>query len=144
MGYLFLVCRYSRKRTPVGGPFIREHRGSGPEKQKPKHNPCWPVGRDWKKPLPGAREKSGTCLQCVCQRFTQSSESQMVFQLDPWFLLGGIDHHKHWSQNMCYTHNWPQQTSIVCNWWPFHGLQFWVTIGFCCFGSPGATYLKIS
>ncbi len=63
----------------------------------------------WPWPLPGAREKSGTCLQCVWQRFIRSVETQMVFQLDLWFLLGGIAHHKHWPQNMCYTHSWPQQ-----------------------------------
>ncbi len=30
------------------GPFVRECRGSGPEKQKPKYNPSRPVGRNWK------------------------------------------------------------------------------------------------
>ncbi len=48
-------------------------------------------------------------LQCVWQRFTRSVETQTVFQLDPWFLLGGITHHKRWLQNMCHTHSWPQQ-----------------------------------
>ena len=33
--------------------------------------------------LPGEREKSGTCLQCVWQRSTRSIETQMVFQCDP-------------------------------------------------------------
>ncbi len=35
----------------MGGPFIRERRGSGPEKQQSKHNPCRPVGRNWRKPI---------------------------------------------------------------------------------------------
>ncbi len=43
---------------------------------------------------PLAREKSGTCLQCVWQRSTRSTETLMVFQCDPWILLGGITHHK--------------------------------------------------
>ncbi len=38
-----LTTRDSRKRTPMGGPFVRERRGTGPEKQQPKHNPCRPV-----------------------------------------------------------------------------------------------------
>ncbi len=41
------MTRDPRKRTPMGGPFMREHRGSGPEKQQPKHNPCRPVGRNF-------------------------------------------------------------------------------------------------
>ncbi len=35
-----LTNRDSRKWTPMGGPSLRERRGSGPEKQQPKHNPC--------------------------------------------------------------------------------------------------------
>ncbi len=35
----------------MGGPFARERRGSGPEKLQPKHNPCRPVGRNWKEPI---------------------------------------------------------------------------------------------
>ncbi len=35
----------------MGGPFMMERRGSGPEKQQPKHNPCRPVGRNWKEPI---------------------------------------------------------------------------------------------
>ncbi len=35
----------------VPGPFVRERRGSGPAKQMPKHNPCRPVGRNWKAPI---------------------------------------------------------------------------------------------
>ncbi len=46
-----LMSRDYRKGTPMGGPVIRERRGSGPEKQKPKHNSCWPVGRNWRKPI---------------------------------------------------------------------------------------------
>ncbi len=46
-----LTARDSRKRTRMGGPFMRERRGSGPEKQQPKHNPCRPVGRNWKEPI---------------------------------------------------------------------------------------------
>ncbi len=46
-----LMTRDSRSRPPKGGPIIRECRGSGPEKQKPKHNPCWPRGRNWRKPI---------------------------------------------------------------------------------------------
>ncbi len=46
-----LRTRDSRKRTPMGGPFMREHRASGSEKQQPKHNPCRPVGRNWKEPI---------------------------------------------------------------------------------------------
>ncbi len=72
----------------------------------PVIGPIWPCD-------PGhfreGREISGTCLQCVWQRLTRSVETQMVFQLDLWLLLGGIAHHKHWPQNMCYTHSWPQQ-----------------------------------
>ncbi len=45
------MTRDSRKRTPMGGPFMRERRGSGPEKQQPKDNPCRPVGRNWKSKL---------------------------------------------------------------------------------------------
>ncbi len=43
-----LTTRDSPKRTPKSGPFVRERRGSGHAKQKPKHNPCRPVGRNWK------------------------------------------------------------------------------------------------
>ena len=46
-----LMTRDSRKRTPIGGPFIRERRESGPEKQQPNHNPCWPEGRNQRKPI---------------------------------------------------------------------------------------------
>ena len=45
-----LTTRDSRKRTPVDGPFMKERRGRGPEKQQPKHNLCRPVGRNWKGP----------------------------------------------------------------------------------------------
>ncbi len=38
----------SPKRTLKSGPFVRERRRRGPAKQKPKHNPCRPVGRNWK------------------------------------------------------------------------------------------------
>ncbi len=41
-----LTTSDSRKWTPIGGPFARERRGSRPEKQQPKHNPCRPVGRN--------------------------------------------------------------------------------------------------
>ncbi len=47
-----LTTMDSRKWTPMGGPFMRERRGSGPEKQQPKHNPCRPVGRNWKNQAP--------------------------------------------------------------------------------------------
>ncbi len=43
-----LKTRDSPKRTLKSGPFVRERRGSGPAKQKPKHNPCRPVVRNWK------------------------------------------------------------------------------------------------
>ncbi len=46
-----LTTRDSQKRTPMRGPFMRECRGSGPEKQQPKYNPCRPVGRNWKEPI---------------------------------------------------------------------------------------------
>ncbi len=55
--------------TPRNGPlrldhYDRERRGSGPAKQKPKHNPCRPVGRNWKVPImttwPSWREITGT------------------------------------------------------------------------------------
>ena len=46
-----LTTRDSPKRTLKSGPFVRECRGSGPEKQQPKHNPCRPVGRNWKEPI---------------------------------------------------------------------------------------------
>ncbi len=46
-----LTTMDSRKRTPMGGPFVRERRGSVPEKQQPKHNPCKPIGRNWKEPI---------------------------------------------------------------------------------------------
>ncbi len=46
-----LMTRDSWKRTPMGGLFMRERRGSGPEKQPPKHNPCIPVGRNWIGPI---------------------------------------------------------------------------------------------
>ncbi len=39
-----LKTRDSPKRTMKSGPFVMERRGSGPAKQKPKHNPCRPVG----------------------------------------------------------------------------------------------------
>ncbi len=126
-----LMTRDSRKWTPMCGPFIRERRKSGPEKQQPKHNPCWPVSFNakvdlvdlcnnacdwsnltkWPWPLPGAREKSGTCLQCVWQRPIRSVETQTVFQLDPWFVLGGIAHHKHWPQKHV---SYPQLTATSC------------------------------
>ncbi len=43
-----LTTRDSPKWTLESGPCSRERRGSGPAKQKPKHNPCTPVGRNWK------------------------------------------------------------------------------------------------
>ncbi len=39
-----LTTRNSPKRTLKSGPFVRERRGSEPEKQQPKHNPCGPLG----------------------------------------------------------------------------------------------------
>ena len=45
-----LTTRNSPKRTLKSGPFVRVRRGSGPEKQQPKHNPCRTVGRNWKEP----------------------------------------------------------------------------------------------
>ncbi len=39
-----LKTRDSTKRTLKSGPFVRERRGSGPAKQKPKHNPCGNTG----------------------------------------------------------------------------------------------------
>ncbi len=39
-----LTIRDSPKWTLESGPCSRERRGSGPEKQDPKHNPCIPVG----------------------------------------------------------------------------------------------------
>ncbi len=122
-----LTTRDTRKRTPMGGPFVRERRGSGPEKQQPKHNPCRPVGRNWKEPIfigdyvtrpvigpkmttwSQRREKSGTCLQCVWQRSIWSVGIQMLCQHDQWKIWSGIVHHKSWPPNMCHTHSWPQQ-----------------------------------
>ncbi len=46
-----LTTRDSPKRTLKGGPYVRERQGSWPAKQKPKHNPCRPVGRNWKVPI---------------------------------------------------------------------------------------------
>ncbi len=46
-----LTTRESPKRTLKSGLFVRERRGSGHAKQKPKHNPCRPVGRNWKVPI---------------------------------------------------------------------------------------------
>ncbi len=46
-----LTTRDSPKRTLKSGPFVRERRGSSPEKKQPKHNPCRPVGRNWKEPI---------------------------------------------------------------------------------------------
>ncbi len=43
-----VTTRDSLKRTLKSGPFVRERRGSRPEKQQPKHNPCRLVGRNWK------------------------------------------------------------------------------------------------
>ena len=37
----------------------------------------------------------------------------MVFQCDPWILLGGMSHHKPLPQNKCHTHSWPQQKICV-------------------------------
>ncbi len=37
----------------------------------------------WHWPLPLARKKSGTCLQCVWQRLMWTIETKTVFQLDP-------------------------------------------------------------
>ncbi len=89
----YLMTRDSRKWTPMGGPFVRECRGSGLEKQQPKHNPCRPVGRNWNNACdwskPWAREKSGTCLQCW-QRSIWSVGIRKVSQHDPWKILGGI------------------------------------------------------
>ena len=48
---------------------------------------------------PWAREKSGACLQCVWQRSIQSTKTLIVFQCDPWILLGGLTHHKPTPQN---------------------------------------------
>ncbi len=45
------MTRDSPKWTLKSGPCDRERRGSGPEKQKSKHNTCRPVGRNWKVPI---------------------------------------------------------------------------------------------
>ncbi len=83
-----LTTRDSRKRTPMGGSFVRKRRGSVPEKQQPKHNPCRPVG--------------------VWQRSVWSVGIHMVSQHNQWKIWSGIVHHKSWPQNMCLTHSWLQ------------------------------------
>ncbi len=115
-----LTIRDSLKRTPMGGPFSTERRGSGPEKQQPKHNPCWPVGRNWRKPIVLTSGRAGKIRHlltvCLTKVHTIGWNPNGVWtwsdvpEIDiTWFLLGGIAHHKHWPQNMCYTHSWPQQ-----------------------------------
>ncbi len=94
---------------PDGWTIYEGRRGRGPEKQQPKHNRCRPVGRNWSiwsisecyvtahaigqfwscdshvtVMCSLARERSGTCLQCVWQRLTRSIETQMVFQSNPF------------------------------------------------------------
>ena len=46
-----LTIRDSPKWTLKSGPYVRERRGSRPKKQQPKHNPCRPLGRNWKEPI---------------------------------------------------------------------------------------------
>ena len=49
--------------------------------------------------LPGLVCSPGP-LEKVCLSQQRSARSAII---------GGIAHHKHWPQNMCYTHSWPQQ-----------------------------------
>ncbi len=49
--YNLRPARDSPKWTLMSGPCDRVRRGSGPAKQKPKHDPCRPVCRNWKVPI---------------------------------------------------------------------------------------------
>ncbi len=60
-------------------------------------------------PLLEEREKSGTCLQCVLQRSIQSIETQKVFQSDPMDFTSWYNPSQAYTENMCYTHDWPEQ-----------------------------------
>ncbi len=61
-----LTTRDSLKQTLKSGPFVRERRGSGPEKQQPKYNPCRPVRSNWQEPMAGkVRHPYTGCLAKV-------------------------------------------------------------------------------
>ncbi len=117
-----LKTRDSPKRTLKSRVFVWERRGSGPEKQKAKHNPCRPVGRNWKEPIfigswfklktwPQWWEKTGTWTQGVWQRSIYRMESKGYRNTinGKYEVVYGIVHHKSRPQNMCLTHSWPQQ-----------------------------------
>ncbi len=89
--------RDSRKQTLMDGPFARERRGSGPEKQQPKHNPCRPVGSNW-----------NSSIQ-ICVSIWIEFVLHMHSSTDIGCRFIHLCHHKSWPQNMCHTHSWPQQ-----------------------------------
>ncbi len=70
-----LTTRDSPKRTLESGPCDRERRGSGPAKQKTKHNPCRPVGRIW-------RETTGTWTpECLARADLIGWDPKGIIQL---------------------------------------------------------------
>ncbi len=81
-----LKTRDSQKRTLNSGPCVRERRGSGPAKQKPKHNPCRPVGRNWKvprDPVAGHLTPSDVTAWCrVTSRLTSTSRRDFFMSPD--------------------------------------------------------------
>ncbi len=96
-----LTTRDSPKWTLESGPCDREGRGSGPAKQKPKHNPCRPEGRIWKVPMligmttwPFWREPHAPGHLSVWLGMTWSVEIQRVSQKWPSKMRSGIVHHK--------------------------------------------------
>ncbi len=100
---------------PMGGPFTRERRGSGPEKQQPKHNPCRPVGRNWKEPILLHNdhvtlwwEITGTWTpECLARANLIGRDPKGIprrsIKSVKWYSSSQV-----WPQNMWLTHSWPQ------------------------------------
>ncbi len=94
-----LTTRDSPKWTLESGPCSRERRGSAPAKQKPKHNPCRPVGRN---------RKNDHVTLCLA-RATWLVGILRVSQNDRCKMWNGIVYHKS-DRKTCVAY--PQLTAI--------------------------------
>ncbi len=112
-----LMTMDSPKWTLKSGPFVREHRGSRPARQKPKHNPCRPVGRilkvpilisktDHATPLAGNHRHLDTWVSGYgwLDRMESKGYPKTIKQNAKWYSPSQV-----WPQIMCLTHSWLQQ-----------------------------------
>ncbi len=86
----------SLKRTLKSGPCVRERRRSGPAKQKPKHNPCRPVGRNWK-------VQKWSCDPVAGNHWDPKGIPRRSMENVKWYSSSQVS-----TANMCRTHSWPQ------------------------------------